>query len=109
MKLIRYASGKTLIRLSYAEWLAIGEKLGIIEAGRIPMVPWKDFRKFLGERGYVFVRQRASHQRWCNKSIPRCISVATHGNEKDIHPKVLKTALEQMGEQMASFRSWWGK
>ena len=36
MKLIRYASGKTLIRLSYAEWLAIGEKLGIIEAGRHP-------------------------------------------------------------------------
>ena len=51
----------------------------------------------LREDGWILVRQNGSHRQFKHPVKPGKVTVPYHGNNKEIHPKTIKSILKQAG------------
>lgn len=58
---------------------------------------YKDLFKILQEDGWILDGQRGSHRYFKHPLKHGKVTVPYHGNNKDIHPKTLKSILKQAG------------
>lgn len=58
---------------------------------------YKEILKILQKDGWYQVRQKGSHRQFHHPVKKGTVTVANHGDNKEIHPKTLKTILHQAG------------
>ena len=58
---------------------------------------YKNLLRILQEDGWIFDSQRGSHRYFKHPVKPGKVTVPYHGNNKEIHPKTVKSILKQAG------------
>jgi len=64
----------------------------------MPIIDAKKLIKFLKFKGYILIRQKGSHCRYCNE-FGKCVTIPVH-KKKSIKRGLLKNILDEIGSSV---------